>query len=62
MYCIFNSFFLSDSRCVINLAGKFYEFNSFDSGFKADEKEIDIDFRIIGQDIFDAFYKINEDK
>ena len=40
MFCIFNSLFLSDSKSVINLARKFHEFNSSDSGFEADSKRI----------------------
>jgi hypothetical protein len=54
--------FLSGAGTVINLAGNFYEFNSFDSGFEADEKAIENDFRMIGQDICDVIEKIKEDK
>lgn len=54
--------FLSGAGTVINLAGNFYEFNSSDSGFEADEKAIENDFRMIGQDISDVIEKIKEDK
>jgi len=54
--------FLSGAGTVINLAGNYYEFNSSDSGFEADEKAIENDFRMIGQDICDVIEKINEDK
>lgn len=54
--------FLSGAGTVINLAGNFYEFNSSDSGFEADEKAIENDFRMIGQDICDVIEKIKEDK
>ncbi len=50
--------FLSGAGTVINLAGNFYEFNSSDSGFEADEKAIENDFRMIGQDIYDVIEKI----
>lgn len=53
--------FLSGAGTVINLAGNFYEFNSSDSGFEADEKAIENDFRMIGQDICDVIEKIKED-
>lgn len=49
--------FLSGAGTVINLAGNFYEFNSSDSGFEADEKAIENDFRMIGQDICDVIEK-----
>ena len=54
--------FLSGAGTVINLAGNFYEFNSSDSGFEADEKAIENDFRMIGQDICDVIENIKEDK
>ena len=49
--------FLSGAGTVINLAGNFYEFNSSESGFEADEKAIENDFRMIGQDISDIITK-----
>jgi len=54
--------FLSGAGTVLNLAGNFYEFNSSDSGFEADQKAIENDFRMIGQDIYDVVEKIKEDK
>lgn len=54
--------FLSGAGTVINLAGNFYEFNSSDSGFEADEMAIQNDFRMVGQDICDVIEKIKEDK
>ena len=54
--------FLAGAGTVINLAGNFYEFNSSDSGFEADENAIENDFRMIGQDISDVFEKIVKDK
>lgn len=54
--------FLSGAGTVINLAGNFYDFNSSDTGFEADETAIQNDFRMIGQDIFDVIEKIKEDK
>ena len=54
--------FFSGAGTVINLAGNFYEFNSSESGFEADEKAIENDFRMIGQDISDVIEKIKVDK
>jgi hypothetical protein len=54
--------FLSGAGTVINLAGNFYEFNSSDSGLEADEKAIENDFRMIGQDFFDVIENIKKDK
>jgi hypothetical protein len=45
---------------VINLAGNFYEFNLSESGFEADEKAIENDICMVGQDIYDAIAQINE--
>ena len=53
--------FLSGAGTVINLAGNFYKFNSSDSDFEADQKAIENDFRMIGQDISDVIEKINEE-
>jgi len=46
--------FLSGAGTVINIAGNFYDFNSSISGFEADRKALDNDFRMIGQDICDV--------
>lgn len=46
--------FLSGAGTVINIAGNFYDFNSSVSGFEADRKALDNDFRMIGQDICDV--------
>jgi hypothetical protein len=54
--------FLSGAGTVINLAGNFYEFNSVDTGFEADEMAIQNDFSMVGQDICDVMEKIKEDK
>ena len=54
--------FLSGAGTVINLAGNYYAFNSSDSGFEADEKAIENDFRMIGQDIADVIERIKVDK
>ncbi|MDI9356370.1 MAG: hypothetical protein QM536_05010 [Chitinophagaceae bacterium] len=53
--------FFSGAGTVINLAGNFYRFNSLDSGFEADRKSIENDFRMIGQDITCAIEKMKED-
>lgn len=53
---------LSGAGTVINLAGNFYEFNTSERGFEADEKAIENDFRMVGQDIYDMIEKIKEDK
>jgi hypothetical protein len=47
--------FLSGAGTVINLAGNYYKFNSSNSGTEADELAIEHDFRMIGQDIKNAF-------
>lgn len=47
--------FLSGAGTVINLAGNYYKFNSSDSGTEADKVAIEHDFRMIGQDIKNAF-------
>lgn len=54
--------FLSGAGTVMNLAGNYYEFNSSDSGSEADQKAIENDFRMIGQDIYDIIENIKEDK
>jgi hypothetical protein len=54
--------FLSGAGTVINLAGNYYEFNVSNSGFEADRKAIENDFRMVGQDICDVIEKIREDK
>jgi hypothetical protein len=54
--------FLSGAGTVINLGGNFYDFNSSESGFEADEMAIENDFRMIGQDISDVLEKIEVDK
>ena len=54
--------FLSGAGTVINLAGNYYEFNASDSGFEADKKAIENDFRMVGQDICDVIETIKEDK
>jgi hypothetical protein len=46
--------FLSGAGSVINLAGNHYEFNTSDSGFEADNYAVQNDFRMVGQDIYDA--------
>lgn len=53
---------LSGAGTVINLAGNFYEFNTSERDFEADEKAIENDFRMVGQDIYDIIEKIKEDK
>lgn len=53
---------LSGAGTVINLAGNFYEFNTSERDFEADEKAIENDFRMVGQDIYDMIEKIKEDK
>jgi hypothetical protein len=53
---------LSGAGTVINLAGNFYEFNTSERGFEADEKAIENDFRMVGQDIYEMIEKIKEDK
>ena len=40
------------------MAGNFYEFNSSESGFEADERAIESDFMMVGQDICDVIEKI----
>jgi len=57
-----NPSFLSGAGTVMNLAGNYYEFNSSETGFEADEKAIENDFRMIGQDIYDVIEKIKEDR
>lgn len=47
--------FLSGAGTVINLAGNYYKFNSSNFGTEADEMAIEHDFRMIGQDIKNAF-------
>ncbi len=54
--------YLSGAGTVINLAGNFYEFNSSETGFEADEMAIQNDFRTIGQDFYSVIDKIKEDK
>lgn len=54
--------FLSGAGTVMNLAGNFYEFNSSESGFEADEKAIQNDFRMIGQDFSDVVDKVKEER
>jgi hypothetical protein len=46
--------YLSGASTVINLAGNFYDYNSSDNEFEADEIAIENDFRMIGQDIYDV--------
>ena len=53
--------FLSGAGTVINLAGNYYEFNDFEMGFGADEKAIENDFNMVGQDIYDVIGNINVD-
>lgn len=43
--------FFSGAGTVMNLAGNYYEFNTSDTEFEADERAIENDFRMIGQDI-----------
>jgi hypothetical protein len=54
--------FLSGAATVMNLAGNFYEFNSSESGFEADEKAIENDFCMIGQDFSDVVDKVKEER
>lgn len=54
--------FLSGAGSVINLAGNFYEYNSCDTGFEADEMAIENDFRMIGQDIYDVLENKHQSK
>ena len=54
--------FLSGAGTVINLAGNFYEFNTYESGSEADRTAIENDFEMIGQDIYDVFEEIKSDK
>lgn len=49
-----SSSYLSGASTVINLAGNFYDYNSSDNEFEADEIAIENDFRMIGQDIYDV--------
>ena len=50
--------FLVGSGTVLNLAGNYYKFNTSESGFDADEKAIENDFGMIGQDLYDVMDKI----
>jgi len=53
--------FLSGAGTVINLAGNYHKFNASNSGFEADKKAIENDFRMVGQDICDVIENIKED-
>ena len=46
--------FLSGAGTVMNLSGNFYDFNASETGFEADQKALENDFRMVGQDICDA--------
>jgi hypothetical protein len=61
-YLFSNPSFLSGAGTVMNLAGNYYQFNTFDTDFEADSKAIENDFRMIGQDIFDAVEHIKNNK
>jgi len=54
--------FWSGAESIMNLAGDLSSLNSSDTGFEADRKAIENDFRMIGQDISDVLGKIKEDK
>ena len=48
----------SGAGTVLNLSGNYYTFNTSETDFEADCKAIENDFRMIGQDIYDAIEKI----
>lgn len=53
-YLFSTSSFLSGMGTVINLAGNYYNFNSYRTESEADAIAIGNDFKMIGQDIYDA--------
>lgn len=54
--------FLTGAGTAINIAGNYYEFNSSETGFEADEMAIENDFRMVGQDILDVMESFKERK
>lgn len=54
--------FWNGSATVINLAGNFYDFSTYDFDFEADRKAIESDFHMIGKDIYNVIEKAKEDK
>lgn len=48
------STFLSGAGTIFNIAGNYYEFNSSESEPEADERALNTDWHIVGQDIEDA--------
>lgn len=54
--------FLSGAGSVMNLAGNFYDYNTFDSGSEADRLAIENDFSMVGQDLSDVLENLFEDK
>jgi len=58
----FNPSIFSGTKNVANLNRKRRRFKSHISGFEADREAIENDFRMIGQDISNAFEKIKEDE
>src|SRR6218665_1851258 len=61
-FLFFTPSFLSGAGSVVNLAGASHRLNSYDFGFETDRAAIENDFRMIGQDISDAFEEISEDE
>ena len=54
--------FFSGAGTLMNLSGNFYDFNASKTGFEADEKALENDFRMVGQDICDTIEKVKTNK
>ncbi|MCH8525001.1 MAG: hypothetical protein LAT52_10660 [Balneolales bacterium] len=52
---------LTGAATVINLAGNFYGYNESATGSEADEKALESDFNVVGQDISSALEGISEE-
>jgi len=54
--------FLSGMGSILSIEGNYYEFNSSENGFEADEMALTNDFRMVGQDIENVLNEIKSDK
>jgi hypothetical protein len=53
--------FILGAGSVLNIFGDYFEYNSSESGFEADEKAIKNDFKLIGEDINKAIEQIRRE-
>jgi len=55
------STFLSGAGTVFNIAGNYYGFNSSESKSEADERALNSDWHIVGQDIEEAVNQLKKE-